>query len=203
MIHAYDEYYLGMAKDKLGCMFEIATYQERLNIDDFAQKFVSSPISKAIERADPIFLAGKSPNELLSLVLGKKVEEQDQNQFASPEYWVGYVLAYTQWYTNKSFSEIISTFPSSELLSNYFPYHEMDILQTVKLITNRFSKESPLKVWRHKRNLSQKELAEISGVSLRSIKAYEQRKLDLSKAEGETLYKLAKTLSCSMEELMK
>lgn len=54
-----------------------------------------------------------------------------------------------------------------------------------------------------KRNLTQSELAEISGVSLRAIKAYEQGKLDISKAQGETLYKLSKTLDCAIEDLIK
>ncbi len=53
------------------------------------------------------------------------------------------------------------------------------------------------------KKLSQTELAGISGVSLRAIKAYEQGKLDISKAQGETLYKLSKTLDCSIEDLIK
>lgn len=54
-----------------------------------------------------------------------------------------------------------------------------------------------------KRNLTQSELAKISGVSLRAIKAYEQGKLDISKAQGGTLYKLSKALDCAIEDLIK
>lgn len=203
MIHAYDEYYLDMAQRKLASMFELAVYQEKLNVDEFGERFIQSSISKAFEEGDPVYLAGKSANELLGLVLGKQIEETEQNMLASPEYWVGWVLAYTQWYTCKTFAEIIKAYPCSKLLLNYFPYHEMDETETVALIQKQLSTESPLKSWRKKRKLSQTELAGISGVSLRAIKAYEQGKLDISKAQGETLYKLAKTLDCSIEDLIK
>ena len=76
-------------------------------------------------------------------------------------------------------------------------------MDTVLLIQKYLSNKSPLKLWRKKRKLTQAELAGISGVSLRTIKAYEQTKLDISKAQGETLYKLAKALDCSIEDLIK
>lgn len=41
-----------------------------------------------------------------------------------------------------------------------------------------------------------------SGVSLRSIQMYEQRKNDIDKAQGQTLYKLAATLGCTIEDLL-
>ena len=203
MIHAYDEYYLDMAQRKLALMFELAVYQEKLTVDEFGERFIQSSVSKAFEEGDPVYLAGKSANELLGLVLNKQMKETEQNMLASPEYWVGWVLAYTQWYTAKSFAEIIKAYPCSKLLLNYFPYHEMDETETVKLIQKQLQAESSLKLWRRKRKLSQTELAGISGVSLRAIKAYEQGKLDISKAQGETLYKLAKTLDCSIENLIK
>ncbi len=203
MIHAYDEYYLDMAQRKLASMFELAVYQEKLTVDEFGEKFVGSPISKAFEEGDPVYLAGKSANELLGLVLGTQIEETEQNMLASPEYWVGWVLAYTQWYTAKSFAEIIKAYPCNKLLLNYFPYHEMDETETVKVIQKSLLPEPALKLWRKKRKLSQSELSGISGVSLRAIKAYEQGKLDIAKANGETLYKLAKTLDCTIEDLIK
>lgn len=203
MIHAYNEYYLNMSQVKLALMFELAVYQEKMSIDEFAEKLIKSPICKAIENGDPIYIAGKSANELLGLVLNKSIEETEQNMIASPEYWVGYVLAYVQWYTCKSFAEIITSYPCSKLLLNYFPYHEMDIMDTVRLIQKHFSNQSSLKLWRTKRQLTQNELAKISEVSLRTIKAYEQGKLDISKAQGETLYKLSTTLDCSIEDLIK
>lgn len=49
---------------------------------------------------------------------------------------------------------------------------------------------------------SQKKLAEMSGVSLRSIQMYEQHNKDINKAQSESLYRLAKALGCKMEDLL-
>lgn len=202
MIHAYDDYYLDMTQRKLASMFEIAVYEEKMTVDEFGEKFASSHISAALENADPVFTAGKSANELVELVLGKQMQATEQNMLASPEYWLGWILAYAQWYLNKPFKKIINAYPCSKLLLNYFPYHEMDEIETVKLIQKHLSNEPTLKLWRKKRKLTQEELSKISGVSLRAIKAYEQCKLDIAKAQGETLYKLARTLDCSIEDLI-
>lgn len=59
-----------------------------------------------------------------------------------------------------------------------------------------------LKHIRTSKGYSQKQLAELSGVSLRSIQMYEQRNKDINKAQSESLHRLAKALSCTMEELL-
>ena len=64
-----------------------------------------------------------------------------------------------------------------------------------------FPSVSALKTIRKKRKLSQEELAILSGVNVRSIRAYEQGKKDITKAQGDTLQMLAKALDCSIEEL--
>lgn len=203
MLHSYDEYYLPIEQSKLASMVEIAVYHENIAIDDFFEKFISSPICRAFEEGNPIYILGKSANELLALMLNKIPQETEQNMLASPEYWVGWVLAYSQWYLNKPFADIIKAYPCSKLLLNYFPYHEMDETATVELIQKNLPQDCPLKTWRKKRQLSQAELAEISGVPARTIKAYEQGKLDISKAQADTLYKLARTLDCKIEDLIK
>ena len=201
MIHAYNEYYLELTQRKLGSMFEIAYFNQKLSVDEFAEKFIESKVCGAFEEADPIYVAGKSANELLGIVLSKEIE-YEQNMYASPEYWLGFALAYVQWHFNKPFKELIEKFPCSELLLCYFPYHEMDISHLIDMYKERFFFQTPLYTYRKKRELSQSELSKISEVSLRSIKAYEQEKLDISKASYETLYKLSKALSCSVENLV-
>lgn len=59
-----------------------------------------------------------------------------------------------------------------------------------------------LKEIRIKEGLSQSELAERSGVNLRVLQEYEQGRRNVNKASGETLYKLSKTLNCTMEDLL-
>ena len=48
-------------------------------------------------------------------------------------------------------------------------------------------------------NLSQKELAEKSGTSLRMVQLYEQRKQDIRKAEAQTLVNLSRVLGCGVK----
>lgn len=55
---------------------------------------------------------------------------------------------------------------------------------------------------RRARGLSQTGLAQKSGVSLRSIQQYEQRKKDISHAQARSVLSLAKALGCTMEELL-
>ena len=64
------------------------------------------------------------------------------------------------------------------------------------------SHEINLKRIRTAKGYSQKQLAELSGVSLRSIQVYEQRREDINKAQSDSLFRLAKALDCTMEDLL-
>ena len=51
-------------------------------------------------------------------------------------------------------------------------------------------------------SLSQRELSEESGVALRQIQLFEQKKRDINNAAACTLLQLSKALHCRMEDLM-
>ncbi|WP_418567000.1 helix-turn-helix transcriptional regulator [Peptacetobacter sp.] len=59
-----------------------------------------------------------------------------------------------------------------------------------------------LKQYRENHNLSQSKLSELSGVNLRTIQSYEGGLKDINKAQALTLYKLAKVLDCTIEDLL-
>ena len=61
---------------------------------------------------------------------------------------------------------------------------------------------SLLKKYRVQKGLSQNELANVTGVSVRVIQNYEQKKKNLSKASVERLYRFALTLGCPIQELL-
>ena len=61
---------------------------------------------------------------------------------------------------------------------------------------------SKLKEARERAGLTQKELSERSGVNLRTVQNYEQGYKDINKAQGLSLYKLAKALDVTMEDLI-
>lgn len=199
---AYDRDLLHVVQDKLGTMIEIAVLYFDYNIDDFMNVFVKSKISKSFEKGDIIKILGKSSLESFYDISNEEDKNFEFNSFSTPEYWCGYVISYMQWKNNISFEKIISKIPCSKLINYYFPYHEMDITKTDEIFIKYIKIENKLKLLREKNNLSQSELALLSEIPIRNIRAYEQGKIELYNAKGETLYKLSKALKCSMEELL-
>lgn len=55
---------------------------------------------------------------------------------------------------------------------------------------------------RKEKNLSQNQLIQLSGVSRSLITKYESGERNINKASAITVYKLAKALNCTMEELI-
>ena len=202
MIHAYSEMYLKSVMHNLAALFDIAINAEELDADAFADTFASSEIASGIEAGAPDILAGKSATEMLMIILDREVAYTVVPVDRTPEYWAGWVLAMAQWYLNRSFKDILAIMPFSKLVGLYYPYHEADEMKTVEMIKACFPTVSALKTIRKKRKLSQEDLALLSGVNVRSIRAYEQGKNDITKAQGDTLQMLAKALDCSIEELL-
>ena len=62
--------------------------------------------------------------------------------------------------------------------------------------------ETNLKLLRQQNGLSQKQLAEISSVPLRTLQQYEQRLKNINKAQAEYLVSLSTALNCSVEQLI-
>ena len=59
-----------------------------------------------------------------------------------------------------------------------------------------------LKSLRKAKGLTQEALANESGVSLNTIRAYERKSKDLNKAQFEIVMRLAKALKCDVSELL-
>lgn len=62
--------------------------------------------------------------------------------------------------------------------------------------------ETNLKQLRKRAGLGQSELAEASGVPLRTIQQYEQRQKSINKAQAQYLIMLARALYCNAEDLI-
>ena len=200
MIHAYNENYLSRAMRTMGSLFSLGL--TGMTIEEFTNRFIGSRIARAWENANPSYLAGKSGEELYLEMMGKDLLFHDSSYDDSVELWCGYVYCYAQWYFGCTFAELFSVIPIDEMFVLYPTLHEADISKTMNIIHKRLYPESALKQLRQRRNLSQSQLAAITGVNLRSIKAYEQGDLDISKAQYDTLSKLAQGLSCSVKDLI-
>ena len=120
-----------------------------------------------------------------------------------PDYWCGWVLAYWQWETGRPFRTIGRVATMEEIRALYWPLHEAAEQKFVEVIEERVARRgAPLKSWREQRGLSQVALAEKSGVSLRAIQQYEQRCKNINHGQGSSLYRLAQTLGCRIEDLL-
>lgn len=61
---------------------------------------------------------------------------------------------------------------------------------------------NPLKEYREKAKLSQSQLAEMAGISVRTLQDYEQGRKPLEGARAITVLTLARSLSCTVEDLI-
>ena len=210
MTHAYREIYLSNAQSVLGDAFDYAINTCQIPGDDFVKLFVASSISKRMENGEPSLLSGKSGIEIaIEVVLettGKHLETEPQEHIErSVEYWVGWAVAYYQWYSARRYSDIFKVLTFDDLQKMYYTLHEADITKFVDIAEERIKehfKDTSLKRIRTAYGCTQAELAKLSGVTLRSIQMYEQRHKDINKASAETLYNIAKVLGCSIEDLI-
>lgn len=210
MIHAYDKVYLEKARTTLARMLDFAVYDLQYDIEDFFKMFIDSGIAARFEKGDFQIIAGKSGVELaydVAEILGEDKRNIKPRYTAnrSKEYWTGWALAYYQWETGLSFSEIVKYIPIKAIVSLYNPYHEMDIRHFADKMNELYIAAKPdanLKLIRTKLNLTQKELSDISGVPVRTIQQYEQRQKNINKAQTEYLVMLSKALSCKIEDLL-
>ena len=210
MIHAYREMYLNKAQSVLGDAFHYAINICGISGSDFVKLFVASSVSKRMENGEPAYVVGKSGIEIvidvIAETMGKEIKEEPQVQMGrSREYWIGWAVAYYQWFSARKYSDIFKVVNFEDLQNMYYTLHEADVSKFVDIMDKRmqeFFPETNLKRIRTGYGCTQAALAKLSGVSLRSIQMYEQRNKDINKASVETIHRIAKVLGCTIEDLM-
>jgi len=210
MIHDYPEMYVSKAQKVLGTMFDYAVNDCNVSGSVFTKCFIVSNISKKMENGEPKYLLGKSGIEVAREILfetwGKCYTNAPSENFERrKEYWIGWAVAYYQWYSGRKYDEIFQVVPFDTLERMYDPLHEADISKFTEIVDERMREyfpETNLKRIRRLRGYTQRGLAEKAGVSLRSIQMYEQRQKDINKASAESILCLSKVLGCTMEVLL-
>ena len=212
MMHAYPETYLNDAMNNLGNMFDYGLVDLHYDPERFYEQFLTSGVAKQFEQGNPKYVAGLSGPELAIEVI-YRTEDHRPTQMPSeeidksPEYWAGWSLAYYQWYRAHRFSYLQQYgLTIQRILSMYPTLHEADLSKFVTVADGIIAKEksaqiSNLQRMRKNCGMTQKELAEKSGTSLRMVQVYEQRKQDIRKAEAQTLVNLSRVLGCGVEDL--
>ena len=210
MIHAYDKVYLEKARTALGRMLDFAVYDLKYAVGDFWELFLTSGIAKRFGEGDFQLLVGMSGVELAYKVLECSGIENERIKpmYASnrsEEYWTGWALAYYQWYTGRTFAKIWNAVKLKDIVDMYPVYHEMDIQQFVDRMNELWESyyiDTNLKRIRMLSGYSQRELSELSGVSLRQIQLFEQRQRNINHTKAENVFRLAKILNCKCEDLI-
>ena len=210
MVHPYRELYLNDAMANLGEAFQAASYNYKLNLDYFMSLFIASGIAAQFEVGNPKYLVGKSGAELTQeVILRTNASElrQVDTSFKAPkdDYWTGWVLAYYQWYSAKSFKEIQDIITPEVLRKKYNPYHEMDEMQIVDYINSNGDNANVvnrLQMYRKLLGISQSQLAKEADVNLRTLQQYEIGAKDIRKASVTTLESLSKVLKCDLKSLL-
>lgn len=210
MTHAYAEEYLNDAMDNLGEAFDYAVNACLLDIDEFMDLFIASGYSDSFGKGNPKYVSGLSGTELVMEIIkksGKQMSfpEQQTEYDCSPEYWCGWILAYYQWVTSRSFKDIRNNLSMPEIRKLYGTLHEAaeeKFVDTVNAIIRKKGAPSKLQQQRKRCGYSQKELAERAGVNLRTLQQYELKTKDISKASVRTVLALANVLGCRAEDLL-
>lgn len=210
MMRAYDEMYLGDAMKNLGEAFDYSATVLNIPMDNFLDTFIISGIADQFASGVPKFVSGLSGTELVWEVLHRTGEITDfpapKTEYDySPEYWCGWILAFYQWYTGKSFKNIKKYLPMIEIYKLYPTLHEASeekFVDVANSILGRKKLPTKLQTVRKAIGLSQKDLSVKSGVTLRMIQQYEQRAKDINKATASNLFALARALGCKAEDLL-
>ena len=209
MTHAYDEILLDEAMETLGGAVEYATLFCDVKGQEFLDLFVASNIAEEFGRGNVKFISGMSGIELETYILekcGKKASDVTELPYIDypPEYWIGWILAYYQWYTAKPFSIICKKLPYEILYNLYGVLHEADPSKSVDVFNRmmRDNGETNLARLRKAKGLSQSQLANAAEISVRSVQLYEQRQTDINKAQYNHLKSLANILGCAIDDLL-
>lgn len=207
MIHAYDRIYLQQAQSSFGTMLDYAVHDLGMPLDSYYRKFIDSDIANQFAKGNCSYIAGRSGIELALDVLETNPPKSCYRPTAnrSQEYWTGWALSYYQWLTGLSFRQIDESIPITEIRGFYHPYHEMDISQfcdAMQIMYRDRNTTSRIKRQRIEMGLSQRQLADQTGIPIRTIQQYEQRQKNINVAGAETVLKISRFLHCQPEDLL-
>lgn len=208
MIHAYDEMYVEGAMVRMGDMLEYACLDCEYDPDGFWKMFIHSGLARKFEIGDVSVVAGKSGPELAYIVLHDvdhiiRFPKPAWREDRSDLYWSGWVLAYFQWYENKTFSEIWNSISIRMLQKMYPTLHEADISKAVETMKSmlKSGRKSSVQSLRLIRGLTQQELADRAHMSVSQLQRIEYGERKIENLSLKTAIALAKALGVGIEEL--
>ena len=211
MTNVYDREYIEESALCLAEAFDYAANECQMDIEMFMEMFEVSGYERRFEEKDPAVVLGLSGTELVcrtlqasGLYLNFPPPQKIYGE-CSVQYWCGYFLVYLSFYAAKSIKSILSDISIDEF-SEYVPAlvraDEETRRSTLTGILSYVEAPVRLQEIRKECGYSQRELAQISGVNLRTLQQYEVRAKDINRAASQTILALARVLGCRIEDLM-
>lgn len=208
-IHAYDRDYLNDAQDCLGVAFDYGMLTLGYQPNEISAFLVNSDVARQFEHGNPKYVSGMNGCELMKLILSQcGIERKEPDAIyidKSPEYWAGWSLAFYQWYSVRTFQEILTAVPLKKILEMYDTFHEMDLMQFADAMDENIRnsrKDGNLARIRKNQKMTLKELSGQTGIPAEEIRELESGCADINQASGNVLFRLSRALSCSMEDLL-
>ena len=126
---AYDEKYLDDAMRNLGEAADYAVNACQISLEQFFDLFIETGLASQFGNGVPKIVSGISGTELVYEIAAKAGMKQElpeaQIEYdCSPEYWCGWIMAYYQWCTGRSFEEIFQNISAGEIERLYPTLHE-------------------------------------------------------------------------------
>ncbi len=211
MTGAYDKKYLTAATECMGEALDYALRSCEFDFGTFMDMFITGGFAARFENGDFSVILGMSGSEMVVRAIDaagfriKYPRAITEYEGLSYEYWCGMELAHFQWYSGRSFEDILKLADMDGFFGKVYEYSEMNEPERERLfdeVINGFDEPVRLQAARKRCGLSQKELAERSGVNLRTLQQYEIKSKDINKAAASTLKSLAKVLGCMPDDIM-
>lgn len=214
-MHPYDETLLDTAMGTVGKAFDFADKHLPGGMERFYDLFTTSAIARTFDGPDArpavntsgielvVSVCDGAQGETLDLMLmTERRLARDQRDRAQ---WCGRMLVFHQWDSNNTFRAISTYLRAGDLLRLYETQHvacPQAVSQAIEQEFMQVAAPTRLRSFRAEAGLTQRGLASASGVSLRAIQQYEQRRKDINHAHAISVLRLAQALGCSMEDLL-
>lgn len=145
MTHAYSEMYLEDAMRTLGEAVDFALCDQGLNPNELTAILSNALEMKQFERGITRVICGMSGDELAREFIARAglrpAECRKSYPFGrSPQYWAGWVLAYTQWMSNLHFSDLLEVAPLDWIIGSYHPLHEASEDKFAMIVIDKWNK---------------------------------------------------------------
>lgn len=204
---AYNISYINSAMSCLGEMMDYGVNSCGIEPEVFFDLFIGLGYASAFESGLPKYVVGISGRELAQRIIDESgIETHPEADFNYPDiYWCGWILAYYQWCTTIPFIDIIEHITFDYLHQAYPALHTASEDKAVSVFNEIIKKEqqmSRIQAARLNYGYSQSQLAKVSEVNLRTLQEYENKRRDINRASGTVLLRLARALSCNIEDIM-